>query len=88
MKPGYRLGVYRRRGPSISIFVLIYLVVGVLVAAGVIGDDNYFSDVNSLKELLDAVLAVLLWPLVLLGVSFSFGEHAASSGGSGGGSGK
>jgi ABC-type Na+ efflux pump permease subunit len=78
-----------RRGPSISIFFVIYLVIGILVAAGVIGDDNYFGDVNSLKELLDAVLAVLLWPLVLLGVNFSIGEHGgSSSGGSGGGSGK
>jgi len=85
---GIDWSVYRRRGPSISIFFVLYLIVGVLVAGGVIGDDNYFGDVNSLKELLDAVLAVLLWPLVLLGVNFSFGDHAPSSAGSGGGSGK
>ena len=72
-----------RRGPSVSIFFVIYLVIGILVAAGVIGDDNYFGDVNSLKQLADAVLAVLLWPLVLLGVNFNIGEHGGSSGGSG-----
>ena len=69
--------MYRYRGPSL-LFVL-YLVIGVLVAAGVIGDDNYFRDLSSLKELADAVLAVLLWPLVLLGVNFNI----AGNGGSG-----
>jgi len=67
--------MYRyRRGPSL--LVIAYLVVGVLVAAGVIGNDNYFNDLSTLKELADAVLAVLLWPLVLLGVNFNIaGGH-------------
>lgn len=77
-----------RRGPSVSIFVVIYLIVGVLVAAGVIGDDNYFRDLNTFKELVNAILAVLLWPLVLLGTNFNVGGDSSSSGGSGGGSGK
>jgi hypothetical protein len=70
--------MYRYRGPSL--FFVLYVVVGVLVAAGVIGDDNYFRDLNSLKELADAVLAVLLWPLVLLGVNFNIGggDHSGS----------
>jgi hypothetical protein len=34
------------------------------------------------------VLAILLWPLVLLGVNFNIGGgHGGSSGGAGGGSG-
>jgi hypothetical protein len=76
--------MYRyRRGPSL--LFIAYLVVGVLVAAGVIGNDNYFSNVNTLKEVADAALAVLLWPLVLLGVNFNFGGgHGGSSGSSGG----
>ena len=74
----YRYG----RGPSL--FVIAYLVVGVLVAAGVIGNDNYFNHLNTLKELADAALAVLLWPLVLLGVNFNIGgSHGSSSSGSG-----
>jgi len=78
--------MYRSRGPSL--FIVAYLVVGVLVAAGVIGNDNYFNHLNTLKELGDAALAVLLWPLVLLGVNFNIGgSHIASSDGSGGGSG-
>jgi succinate dehydrogenase/fumarate reductase cytochrome b subunit len=59
------------RGPGLGAF--IYLVVGILVAAGVIGDQNYLSDVNTFKEVIDAILAVLLWPLVLLGVHFHVG---------------
>lgn len=74
-----------RLGPSL--FFVIYLIVGILVAAGVIGDDNYFRDLNTIKELLDAALAVLLWPLVLLGVGFNIGGDS-SSGGSGGSSSK
>ena len=74
--------MYRRRGPSL--LVIAYLVVGVLVATGVIGNDNYFRDLNTLKELADAALAVLLWPLVLLGVNFNIGgSHGSSSSGSG-----
>ena len=70
------------RGPSLLVFA--YIVVGVLVAAGVIGNDNYLSHVNTFKEVIDAILAVLLWPLVLLGVTF----HVGGSVGGGGGKGK
>jgi hypothetical protein len=37
----------------------------VLVAAG----DNYFENLDALKPIASAVLAVLLWPLVLFGIS-------------------
>jgi hypothetical protein len=43
---------------------IVYLIVGVVVAA----DDNYFKDVDKLIEVLEAALAVLLWPLLLFGV--------------------
>jgi hypothetical protein len=49
---------------------IVYLVVGVIVAA----DDNYFKDVNKLLEVLEAVLAVLLWPLLLFGVDISLAD--------------
>jgi cell shape-determining protein MreD len=75
-----------------GIFVL-YLVIGVLVAAGVIGsEENYFSDLDNLEEILEMLLAVLLWPLVLLDVNINIGgaesggnESGKGSGGSGGG---
>ena len=43
---------------------LIYLVVGVFVAS----DHDYFHDLDRLRQLGSAVLAVLLWPLILLGI--------------------
>jgi ABC-type anion transport system duplicated permease subunit len=48
----------------ISAAGVIYLIVGAIVAA----THNYFEHVNTLKQLLSAVLAVVLWPLVLLGI--------------------
>ena len=79
---GTTIVVYR--GPSL-LFVA-YIVIGVLVAAGVIGNDNYFSHLNTLKELADAALAVLLWPLVLLGVNFNIGSSHPVTSDSGSGS--
>jgi hypothetical protein len=53
-----------RRGLSAMLF-LIYIVIGVIVAAG----HEYFKHLDAAKPIASAVLAVLLWPLVLLGVS-------------------
>ncbi len=43
---------------------LIYLILGVVVAL----QNDFFQNMNTLSEVLSAVLAILLWPLVLLGV--------------------
>jgi hypothetical protein len=48
-----------------NIIVVVYLVVGVVVA----NSHHYFSHLHSLTAVLSALLAVLLWPLVLFGVS-------------------
>jgi hypothetical protein len=48
-----------------GIGTLIYLVVGVVIASA----HHYFSHVNTLKPLISAVLAVVLWPLILLGIN-------------------
>jgi hypothetical protein len=42
--------------------LVLYLVVGLLVAA----QKDYFADVTNLSGLLSLIVAVLLWPLVLL----------------------
>ena len=42
---------------------LLYLVIGVVVAYS----DDYLENLDRIRRLLSAVLAVLLWPLVLLG---------------------
>lgn len=43
---------------------VIYVVVGAFVAAA----HHYFSHTSQLSGVVDAVLAIVLWPLVLLGV--------------------
>jgi hypothetical protein len=48
----------------INLLGLIYLVAGVLVAA----THHYFRNLHSLRLIASAVLAIVLWPLVLLGV--------------------
>lgn len=69
-----------------GLFFLIYVVVGVLVAASVLGDaGNYFSGLNTIEELVELILAVLLWPLVLLDVNVSIGDIDIGGGDSGGG---
>ena len=48
----------------ISAVGVIYLVVGAVVAA----THNYFEHIDTLKQFLSAVLAVVLWPLILIGI--------------------
>ena len=48
-----------------NILVIVYLVVGVVVA----NSHHYFANLNSLTGVLSAVLAVVLWPLILVGIS-------------------
>jgi hypothetical protein len=47
---------------------ILYLVAGVVVAA----NRNYLSGVSDIQDVAEALLAVVLWPLVLLGVSMRF----------------
>ena len=51
-----------------KILLVVYIVVGVVVAAS----HHYFVHLNALKPIASAVCAVLLWPLVLFGVSLHF----------------
>jgi hypothetical protein len=48
----------------ISAVGVIYLVVGAVVAA----TNDYFENIDTLKRFLSAVLAVVLWPLILIGI--------------------
>ena len=58
-----------------GLFTVLYLFVGVLVATSVLGDPaNYFSGLSSIEELAELILAVLLWPLVLLDVNVNIGD--------------
>lgn len=48
-----------------SLFLLAYIVIGAVVAAS----HHYFEHLNAVKPIASAALAVLLWPLILFGVS-------------------
>jgi hypothetical protein len=50
-----------------TIGMIIYLVIGVVVAA----NRDYVGDVGGIGDILNLLLAVLLWPLVLAGVEFN-----------------
>jgi hypothetical protein len=52
----------RRRGPGL--LVVVYVIVGVAVAAS----HHYFAHLATFKQIASAVLAVALWPLILLGI--------------------
>jgi hypothetical protein len=44
---------------------LIYVAIGVFVAAS----KDYLDNLETLKRILSAALAILLWPLLLLGIN-------------------
>jgi hypothetical protein len=54
-----------RYGGGSSLLTIAYLVIGAIVA----GTHYYFVHVSSLQTIVSAVLAVVLWPLLLLGVN-------------------
>jgi len=51
-----------------SIAGVIYLIIGLIVASG----HAYFTSLNRTMPILSAILAVLAWPLVLLGLDLHF----------------
>ncbi len=54
-----------RRGGTGGLLTLIYVIIGAFVA----GTNGYFGDVNDIQSIFSALLAILLWPLILLGIS-------------------
>jgi hypothetical protein len=54
---GHRFGV--------SWFVALYLIIGGIVAA----THDYWSNLHTLKAIVSAVIATVLWPLILVGVN-------------------
>jgi hypothetical protein len=55
--------VRARSGPSL--FSILWLIVGVVVARS----HHYLNDLNTVRQVVSAVLAILLWPLLLIGIS-------------------
>jgi len=50
--------------PGISLFAVAWLVAGVAVAAAY----DYLENVDNGRRIASAILAVFLWPLLLLGI--------------------
>jgi hypothetical protein len=44
---------------------LIYVAIGIFLAA----NKDYFQNLDTLKRVLSALLAILLWPLLLFGIN-------------------
>ncbi len=54
-----------RSRPGVGILLVIYLVSGGIIAA----THHYWSNLHNIKQIVSALLATVLWPLVLLGVN-------------------
>jgi hypothetical protein len=54
-----------RRGGGISFVALVYVGVGVAIAA----THHYFQHIHGWRGVLSAIFAIFLWPLVLLGIN-------------------
>ena len=53
-----------------GLLFIVYIIVGVVVAQA----NDYLAGLDSLEAVVSAILAVLLWPLVLLDVNLQIGE--------------
>lgn len=51
---------------QVSLGVVVWIVIGIIVAAR----ENFLDDLESLSNVLSAILAVAVWPLVALDVHF------------------
>jgi hypothetical protein len=49
----------------ISLGGIVWLIVGVILASS----HHYLTHANALKPIISAILAVILWPLLLLGIN-------------------
>lgn len=56
--------MFRRRSPRIGLLGVVYLVVGLIIASS----HHYFANIHGVRGIVSALLAVVLWPLVLLGI--------------------
>ena len=53
------------RGIFGRVLFVVYLVVGLIVA----NSHRYFAHLDGFKPIASAILGVLLWPLILFGIS-------------------
>jgi len=53
----------------VSIGAIVYFVLGVIVAAS----QNYFDHLSTAGRVLSAIIAVIVWPLLLFGIDIRIG---------------
>ena len=51
--------------PNINLLVVIYIVAGAIIAS----THHYYAHLHTAKQIGSAVLAILLWPLLYLGIN-------------------
>jgi Na+/proline symporter len=56
---------YTTPRPGVGLLGVVYLVAGGIVAA----THHYWENVDTAKTVASALLATILWPLILLGIS-------------------
>lgn len=59
---------YARPRFGVSWLVVLYLVAGGIVSA----THHYWTNLHSIASIVSAVVATLLWPLILFGVNLHF----------------
>jgi hypothetical protein len=52
------------------LIVIVYLVIGIIVAAS----KDYFDGIDNIEGIISAALGVVLWPLLLLDVNLRIGR--------------
>lgn len=52
-----------------SLFFIVWVVIGAIVAS----QRGYLENLGTIERLLSALLAILLWPLLLLGIDLQIG---------------
>lgn len=53
-----------------NLLVIVYLLVGLVVAA----NNGYLGNLGDINSIVSAALAILLWPLVLVGIDLHIGR--------------
>jgi hypothetical protein len=66
-----------------GLILLLYVIAGVVVAAV----KGYFGGLGNINEILELIVAILVWPVLLFGVDINFGAAEIGNGGGGNGGG-
>lgn len=54
-----------RSRPGFSLLFVVYIAIGAVIAAS----HHYWSNLHTIKAVISALLATVLWPLLLVGIN-------------------